>query len=191
MLNDHGPTRQQPLLTDAAPNRRETGTSKAAEGTKAGVVTNVPEWLRDELQDYAATHMPNASWNEVVLLALAAGLGALDGVQSARRLNGFAVDSATAPAPAPVEPEYPFDRKHIPAFKALFEAVEAGPLTLDAVAVEAITGRMGSDSLRGVGTFLAGLARKSPVMGLRVEALGRRPRRTTMDYRLSREGSTG
>lgn len=194
MFKEQSQASHQPSLTLPMDPRSVEARAAAGRRTNDGIdakgaITRMPEWLRDGLKEYAEEDMPNASWDEVVLTALAAGLGAINGVGSARVLNGF---TPTAPAsPAPVEPAYPFDRKHVPAFKALCAAVESGPMTLDSVAVEAITGRMGSASLRGIGTFLAGLARKSPVMGLRVEALGRKPGRVTMDYRLSREGSTG
>lgn len=186
MLDGQGQAGQRSLLADVALPQRSGATMKAsdmgASGAGAEVITPIATWLRDGLREYAEKEMPEASWDEVIQRALAVGLGALNGVVSARRPND---------RPPASEPAYPFDRKHIPAFKALCAAVEGGPLTLDSVAVEAITGRMGSASLRGIGTFLAGLARKSPVMGLRVEALGRKPGRVTMDYRLSREGSTG
>lgn len=187
MLNERGQATQQSLLTE--PSTIQGSSVKAADVNAPGphreVVTRLPNWIRDGMIKYAAEQMPRATWEEVHNLVLSVGLGALNGMH--------ATDSASnaAPAAKAPEPSYPFDRKHIPAFKALCAAVESGPLTLDSVAVEAITGRMGSESLRGIGTFLAGLARKSPVMGLRVEALGRKPGRVTMDYRLSREGSTG
>jgi hypothetical protein len=177
MLNDHGPTGQQPLLTDAAP-RRSAATEREGE---VRITVTIPPWLKDQIDEVLSIDMPGTSREELVRMALVSGVGALSA------LGDFRYRAAKAQP----EPEYPFDRKHIPAFKALLAAVEAGPLTLDAVSVEPITGRMGSGSLRGIGTFLALLARKSPVLGLRVEALGRKPGRVTMDYRLSREGSTG
>ena len=188
MLNDHGQTGQRSLLSDASAPKQESAPKKAADGVSAaGVTTGVPEWLRDELQDYAAHEMPGASWDEVVLLALAVGLGALGGAGNARRLNGFGAPQSLAAPPVP-EPKYPFERKHVPAFKALLAAVEAGALVLDAASIESITGRMGSESLRGVGAFMATLARNSPVVGLSVEALGRKPGRVMMDYRISKAG---
>ena len=185
MLSDHGPKGQQPLLTDAAPRRP----AAAKRDDDVRITVTIPSWLESLLDEVIAVDRPGTSREELVQLAVAAGLGAVSALGDFRC---FAAKSSKASAASKTsEPEYPFDRKHIPAFKALLAAVESGPLTLDAVSVEPITGRMGSGSLRGIGTFLALLARKSPVMGLRVEALGRKPGRVTMDYRLSREGSTG
>lgn len=176
MLNESGSRAVQPSLPTTG------GTAKAAD---ENIITPIPTWLRDELREFAAHEMPNATWDEVIVRCLCVGFSALDGLNLARR----SADGAKPLAPtAPPEPSYPFERKHIPAFKALAAAVKDGPLVLDAVAVEGITGRMGSESLRGIGTFLAMLARKSPVAGLCVEALGRKPGRVTMDYRISKAG---
>ena len=178
MLNESGSRTVQPSLpiTSGAERRH---VAAAGHG-----VTILPEWLREHLQELAAMQRPDATWDEVIIQCLVVGAGAMDGLDFGTRMTE---DSAAKPAAAPV-PAYPFERKHLPAFKALLAAVEAGPLTLDAASIESITGRMGSESLRGVGAFMATLARNSPVVGLSVEALGRKPGRVMMDYRISKAG---
>lgn len=178
MLNERDSRTAQPSLPTVEDTTPRIAVKRGRE------LTVFPDWLNEYLEEYAVHEMPGATMSEVVVRCVTVGVGALDAVSFARRMTAPA-----KPTPAP-EPEvvYPFDRKHIPAFRALLAAVEGGPLTLDAVGLEPITGRMGSASLRGVGTFMSCLARKSPVAGLCVEALGRKPGRVTMDYRISKAG---
>jgi hypothetical protein len=59
-------------------HQRLNGKSKAIDGVpSSGLVTPLASWVTQSLKDYAENAMPDASWDDVLHLALSTGIGAL------------------------------------------------------------------------------------------------------------------
>jgi len=162
----------QRLLLDGAVVRQvPAATMKVSDmvvpGSPKETITPVPTWLRDGLMEYATKEMPDASWEDVTLRALAAGLGALNGIVIARRPNDRT---------ASVEP---------PTLTALtWQAVarsnirsaaiaNGGSVVLNVVDAERAIGRGVAPSRRGIIAVFMRIVRNGPEGGVSVTPLGR------------------
>ncbi len=96
MLNDHETTRQQPLLTEA-PARRGAEPKRADDER---ITVTVAPWLKDQLVDLAAEDMPDVSWEDIVEMALSAGVGALSAAGFSRYLIASKASKAAPAAEA-------------------------------------------------------------------------------------------
>ena len=146
-------------------------TSPASSGDP--IVTNIPVWLRDELQEFAATAMPEATWDEVIIRCLSVGFHAIDGVGFAARKMS---DAPVAPTPA-----HDTDPWEVRMYRALRAATAAagGALTVDGaeamrIAPEATSGK----TRRAVGYVIGYRARDYGTVTtrdgvLRIAAVGR------------------
>ena len=182
MLNERAP--QQPLLSDGQLPQRsgaKTNPKDMTPGNGAEVVTPIATWLSAALKEYAAAEMPEASWDDVLHAALATGLGALNGVVSARR------PSDRTPLDLPgVQPHVTWQERLCRGLRAEIARIGA-PLVVNAEDIARLAPDQCTDlTNRTIGFTFAAFSRSpQPAFGLRVENIGRGPGQPLHQYRLT------
>lgn len=166
---------QQSLPIEEAPEKQRAF---------AHVIASVPDWLRDQLREYAAGTMPDASWEDVLVLVLATGVGALNSMKRAGHASAPVLENTSATtASAAQEVTWP----EIMCRSILGRIAQVGgPVVMNLLEVAELVPEISCNlSNRNIGFKLASLSRTGPAFGLRIENLGRGPGQPLHQYRLS------